>query len=171
MPTQNDTFPLIIRAATRADLPALEWDGVYTHFRRLFQHAFEQTQRGEIGMYLAEVPGKGIVGQVFVQYDSLRPEMADGCTRAYVYSFRVKPAYRNRGIGTRLMQTVETDLKKRGFTRVTLNVARDNPDARRLYERLGYRVVGSDPGHWSYLDHEGHRRFVSEPAWRMEKTL
>jgi len=162
---------ITIRQATRADLPALEWDGAYAHFRRLFERTYEQAERGEAAMYLVEHPLDGIIGQAFVQFNSLRPELADGQTRAYVYSFRVKPAYRGRGIGTRLMHTIETDLRQRGFARVTLNVAKDNLLARRLYERLGYRVVASDPGHWSYIDHEGHRRFVSEPAWRMEKAL
>jgi len=52
-----------------------------------------------------------------------------------------------------------------------LNVSRDNLDARRLYERLGYRVVAGDPGRWSYLDEHGIRHDVNEPAWRMEKKL
>jgi ribosomal protein S18 acetylase RimI-like enzyme len=54
---------------------------------------------------------------------------------------------------------------------VTLNVAKDNPRARALYERLGYRVVDQDPGIWSYIDHNGRRQTMIEPAWRMEKTL
>ena len=160
-----------IRTARRSDLPALEWDGAYTHFRRLFARAYEYVLRGEAAIFLAEHPQDGIVGQVFVQYESNRPELADGNERAYVYSFRVKPAHRGQGIGTRLMETVENDLRARGFRRVTLNVAKDNPRARQLYERLGYRVVGEDPGQWSYEDHNGHRRFVSEPAWRMWKEL
>jgi ribosomal protein S18 acetylase RimI-like enzyme len=103
--------------------------------------------------------------------ESDRKELADGCSRAYFYSFRVRSPYQGVGIGTLLMQTAESDLRNRGYNRITLNVRRDNSDARRLYERFGYIVVADEPGRWSYLDHNGHRRHVHEPSWRMEKDL
>jgi len=31
--------------------------------------------------------------------------------------------------------------------------------------------MGYEPGEWSYIDHEGFRRYVVEPAWRMEKVI
>jgi len=83
----------------------------------------------------------------------------------------VRPEFRGEGIGTTLMETAEEDLRQRGFQLVSLNVARNNQDARRLYERLGYQVVAPEPGIWSYIDHRGRRRQVEEPAWRMEKEL
>jgi ribosomal protein S18 acetylase RimI-like enzyme len=102
---------------------------------------------------------------------SERKELADGKTRAYIYGFRVRPAYRNLGVGSRLLDIAEHDLIERGFHWVVLNVGRENSDARRLYERRGYRVIGGDPGRWSYLDERGIRRDVVEPAWRMQKEL
>jgi ribosomal protein S18 acetylase RimI-like enzyme len=69
------------------------------------------------------------------------------------------------------MNTIESDLKQRGFQQVTLNVSQDNQDARRFYERLRYTVIAFDPGRWSYIDNEGKRRDVHEPAWRMIKDL
>jgi ribosomal protein S18 acetylase RimI-like enzyme len=122
-------------------------------------------------MWVAELPGIGIIGQLFVQLTSARQELADGVERAYIYGFRIKPDFRGFGLGRRMMQVAENDLAQRRFQRATLNVARDNPQARRLYETLGYRVVGMDPGQWSYLDHLGIRREVHEPAWRMEKHI
>jgi ribosomal protein S18 acetylase RimI-like enzyme len=70
-----------------------------------------------------------------------------------------------------MLETAESDLIRRGFERIALNVARDNESARRLYERRGYRVVAPEPGIWSYMDDEGRRQFVNEPAWRMEKQF
>jgi ribosomal protein S18 acetylase RimI-like enzyme len=101
----------------------------------------------------------------------LNTALADGRTRAYIYGFRVRPAYRGVGVGSRLLQTAEADLARRGFRSICLNVARVNQDARRLYERFGYRVVAAESGVWSYLDEQGHRCQVNEPAWRMEKEL
>ena len=69
------------------------------------------------------------------------------------------------------MRTIEEDLRKRGFHQVTLNVGQDNLEAQRFYDRLGYIIVGSDPGRWTYIDDKGKRRDVVEPAWRMIKDL
>jgi len=160
-----------IRQAIRADLPALEWDGELVHYRRLFAQAFEQVQRGQALIWIAEIPLQGLIGQLLVSLKSERPELSDGLERAYVYGFRVKSLYRNQGIGTRMMAVVEADLLERDFSVVTLNVSQQNSGARRLYERLGYRVVGFEPGRWSYINHEGQRVNVHEPAWRMEKNL
>lgn len=161
----------IVRYAHEADLPALEWDGEYAHFRRLYQDVYHSAQRGDALLWIAELPGAGLIGQLFVQLRSARLELADGAHRAYVYGFRIKPEHRRQGLGTYMLALAESDLSRRGFRRVVLNVNRDNPDARRLYERLGYRVVGDEAGRWSYLDQYGVRQEVDEPAWRMEKEI
>jgi len=160
-----------IRTAIREDLPALEWKGELKHFRRLFADAYERVERDEAVIWIAELDGVGLVGQLFLSLRSGRPELSDGVTRGYIYGVRVRPEYRNHGIGTRLMQAAETELIERGFSIATLNVGRDNPSAQRLYERLGYRVVAPESGRWSYEDEQGIRREVHEPAWRMEKIL
>lgn len=160
-----------IRPLLRKDLKALEWDGEFTHFRRLYADSYEKTMLGESQMWVAELPGTGIIGQVFIQLSCNRPDLANGCTHAYLYSFRVQPAFRNLGLGSRIIEVVENDLRSKGFKVLTLNVAKDNPRARKLYERHGFKTTGQEPGVWSYLDHEGKWRHVNEPAWRMEKQL
>ncbi len=173
--SQKNTKPflerVIIRHLEKADLKALEWNGEFIHFRRLYADAYRRMQQGDIIMWVAELPGTGIIGQVFIQLDCGRPELANGIDRAYLYSFRVMPAFRNLGLGTLMMKTVEDDLQRRGFCYLTLNVAKDNPRARKLYERQHYRVTGNEPGIWSYYDHNGVLQHVNEPAWRMEKNL
>jgi ribosomal protein S18 acetylase RimI-like enzyme len=162
---------VIVRQLRKGDLQALEWNGEFTHFRRLYRQSFESANRGRSVLWVIEYPGKGIIGQLFVQLESGRKELADGSQRAYIYAFRVQPAYRNHGIGTSVLLFVEKDLRARGFKSVTLNVNRENAGARRLYEHLGYQVVADEPGIWSYIDHEGRTRHVNEPSWRMEKTF
>jgi len=162
---------LTIRQITRRDLPALEWDGAYTHYRNLFRDAFQRHQKGESILWVAELAGAGLVGQAFVQLVGFRLELADGRERAYIYAIRVRAPYQGLGIGTRLIQTAEEDLIWRGYQYTTLNVNKDNLDAQRLYARLGYRIVAHEPGKWSYVDHRGRRQQVNEPAWRMQKSL
>ena len=160
-----------IRPLVQGDLPALEWDGEYAHYRRLYRDIYRGVRKGTALMWVADLHGVGIIGQVFVHLKSMRRELADGVTRAYVYGFRVRSQYRGFGIGTRLLQTVEDDLAKRRYFWITLNVSRQNEDARRFYERHGYRVVAPEAGNWSYLDEQGRRHEVNEPAWRMEKRI
>ncbi|HWQ84749.1 MAG TPA: GNAT family N-acetyltransferase [Anaerolineales bacterium] len=171
-PVRQDWLSQVtIRHLEAGDLPALEWDGEYTHFRRLFQDAYEYALQGRSILWVADLQGRGVIGQLFIQLFSGRRELADGNNRAYIYGFRIQPPYRRAGLGTRMMNVAEQELIARDFQYVTLNVGHNNPDAKRLYETHGYQVVASEPGRWSYLDHEGIRRDVDEPAWRMEKKL
>lgn len=160
-----------IRLLEKRDLLALEWEGEYIHYRRLYADIFSRYERGDALMWVAELDEVGIIGQLFVSLTSNRPDLSDGRDRAYIYGFRIRPPYRNQGIGTLMMHVVESDLYRRGYRVATLNVAQDNLGALRLYRRLGYRITGYEPGEWSYVDHRGLRQVVVEPAWRMEKRL
>lgn len=162
---------VVIRLAERSDLPALEWNGEFQHFRKVYADAYQRMERGMTLIWVAEWPYGEIAGQLFIQMVCDRPELADGVERAYLYSFRVRPEYRSHGLGSRMMDVVEQDLRDRGFHYVTLNVARDNPRAQHLYIRRGYRVVAPEAGIWSYPDDKGNWRRMEEPAWRMEKLL
>ncbi len=162
---------VVIRQANLGDLPGLEWEGEFAHFRRVYADAYRRAQRGLSLIWIADLPSRGIIGQVFIQLVCDRFELADGHTRAYLYSFRVRPEYRSSGLGTRIMEIVEEDIRQRGMTYITLNVAKDNPRAQKLYERRGYRRVAHEPGLWSYPDENGVWRSMEEPAWRMEKKL
>ncbi len=165
------TEQFVIRHTTQADLLALEWNGTYTHFRRLYQEIYDSSLRGEAILWVLELPEVGVIGQLFVQLISSRKELADGIQRAYIYAFRIQPDYRGHGLGGRLLSAVEYDLHQRGFRIAVLNVSRENETARLFYQRQGYQVVAAEPGQWSYLDNLGRRCWVDEPAWRMEKML
>lgn len=162
---------VVIRHLRSTDLPGLEWGGQYAHFRRLFQDAYDYARQGRSILWVADLQGKGLIGQLFIQLFSSRIELADGQERAYIYGFRIQPPYRRAGLGTRMLSAAENELIALGYQYVTLNVGQNNPDAQRLYENLGYQIVASEPGRWSYLDNEGTRREVDEPAWRMVKKL
>lgn len=162
---------IVIRPLTKNDLPALEWDGQYTHFRNLFLDLYKKIEKDMAKAWVAVSRENRMIGQVFLQMTSERLELANGWDRAYLYSLRVRPEYQNLGIGSKLIRVVEGTLLQMGFTQLTLNVARDNQAAIRLYQRFGFKIVADEPGVWSYPDHHGVWRTVSEPSWRMEKQL
>ena len=78
-----------------------------------------------------------------------------GAFVGYIQSVCVAPGRRSLGLGRRLMAFAEERIF-RETPNVFLNVASFNPEARRLYERLGYEVVGElrdyiVPGHSEIL--------------------
>lgn len=149
----------------------MEWEGEYAHFRRLYKSCYERSKMGITMIWLAELKDKGIIGQCIIQLNCDRPELADGKQRAYLFGLRVRSAYRNCGLGTQIIQAIEDDLVHRGYRALTLNVAKENPNAMRLYNRLGFLIVAFEPGIWSYQDQNDQWHTVKEPAWRMEKRL
>jgi len=162
---------VVIRHVAEEDLPGLEWGGEYTHFRRLFQEAYQSARNGKAVLWIADLAGFGLIGQVFIHLDNQRHNLPDGFTGAYLYAFRVRETYRQKGLGGSLLEVAEADLIQRKYQMISLNVARDNTLARRFYEKRGYRVVAPEAGRWSYIDEHGHRVDVVEPSWRMEKRL
>lgn len=64
-----------------------------------------------------------------------------GAFVGYLQSICVAPAWQNRGVGTRLIAFAE-DRIFRDVPNVFLCVSSFNPNARRLYERLGYEFIG-----------------------------
>lgn len=63
----------------------------------------------------------------------------------YLHIIAVKAACRGMGIGQQLLRFFEETAFAQ-HSKVFLVVADFNPEARRLYERLGYRQVGAIPG-------------------------
>jgi ribosomal protein S18 acetylase RimI-like enzyme len=56
----------------------------------------------------------------------------------YIDTLCVDDRFRGYGIGTILIKEAEKMALQKGYTRVSLNVAQDNPIARKLYQRMGY---------------------------------
>jgi hypothetical protein len=63
---------------------------------------------------------------------------------------------RGRGIGAYLICVAEGRMRGRGVRAAELGVEDDNPRARALYKRLGYREVGSESASWNVEDADGN---------------
>jgi ribosomal protein S18 acetylase RimI-like enzyme len=69
------------------------------------------------------------------------------------------------GIGTRLIAVAEARMRERGVRVAELGVEDDNPRARALYERLGYREVRRKSAAWDQQDAAGNvTRYETELA-------
>lgn len=169
-PALTLTLNIHLRLAEKSDLSKLEWGGQFAHFRNLFRRAFREQLQGRRIMLIADLNDYPI-GHIFIQFRSSNKRIADGSSRGYLYSFRVMEALQGHGIGTRLIHEAEARLLERGFSEVTIAVAKDNDGALRLYERHGYRTFGEDPGRWSYIDQTGFTHQVEEPCWLLKKYI
>jgi ribosomal protein S18 acetylase RimI-like enzyme len=73
----------------------------------------------------------------------------------YIEDVFVLPEWRNRGVGTALLEAAESAAATRGDRGVSLAVSTGNAAARRLYTRLGYVDAGVPV----------HRHATTEPGF------
>lgn len=159
--TQHVTF----RPCRREDLPDLEWFGRFARYRQHFAEQFERQLRGENAMLIAEANGFP-VGRLSVDLAKRRSEAT-----GVLWSFEVLPPMRNLGIGSRLMAMAECMLRERGYRIAEIGAGKDNPGAQRLYERLGYRVVGENYEAWDVTAPDGSVIHESSDEWFLQKVL
>lgn len=94
---------------------------------------------------VAEVGGRAI-GACWVRTTDGYGRL-DATTPAFAISLYRE--FRGRGIGTRMLRLMLEELREAGYLRASLGVAKGNP-ALRLYERMGFRIVGdgADDTEW-----------------------
>lgn len=158
----------IVRDVRATDLPALEWFGSYAHIRRMEEDNFRDVQAGAKLWLVAEV-NRFPVGHLKVNLrveDPLR-----GNPRGYIFALRILEPFQGLGIGTLLIRAAEKALRLRGFRYASIAVAKDNPRARRLYERLDYSIYREEVGRWQYVDLEGRLHRMEESEYLMDKPL
>ncbi|BES64995.1 hypothetical protein SANA_14340 [Gottschalkiaceae bacterium SANA] len=66
----------------------------------------------------------------------------------YIDSIGVSADARGRGVGTKLLEFAEELAHRKGCNTLSLHVMKENPKAKALYERLGYKVVSEDSFRW-----------------------
>jgi len=130
------TLPVLIRPCVEADLPALEWFGLFAGHRALIRGVFEQQQRGEALMLVAEVNGAAS-GQAWGDLSRRATLVAE------LWAVRVMPCLQGCGIGARLVAVTEAMAAEGGFVSMEAAVETGNTLTCGFYERLGYRTTGT----------------------------
>jgi len=118
-----------------------EWEA---YFRRL---ADVRGRNAVTPVFVAAEDGK-LLGTVTLELDERIP--ADGPTlqghpleegEAHVRMLAIVPAARRRGVGRSLMQRCESEARKAGKTRLTLNTSDRMEPAKAMYEALGFILI------------------------------
>lgn len=134
---------LVVRVATRVDHPAL----VRAFGQSLYFADRIGRARHNLGdllvAWLDDVP----VGNVYLWREPLEElELRSEYPGVPLLNhLEVVPAWQHKGIGTALVRACEDASRGYGADVMLLYVGTDNPDARRLYERLGYVDRGRGP--------------------------
>jgi ribosomal protein S18 acetylase RimI-like enzyme len=81
---------------------------------------------------------------VAVALVTLRPNVWHEGRVAILDELYVAPAHRRRGLGSDLLTAVAVETRRRGGDVIEINVDGEDTDARRFYERHGYR--NTEPG-------------------------
>lgn len=97
------------------------------------------------GAVVATVDGE-VVGACWVRTTSVYGHIDD---ETPAFSISLYEPYRGKGIGAAMMRAMLDDLRAAGYRRASLAVQKANP-ALRLYERMGFRIVGDgfDKSEW-----------------------
>jgi GNAT superfamily N-acetyltransferase len=130
-----------VRPARRSDLQPLgDAFGEYRFFAERYAR-----QRKHQGVLFVAWLGGHLVGNVYLWLEEAEEEPIRKHLPgvALLTHLEVRPDRRDKGIGTSIVERLEQHLLELGRDRVALAVRTDNPDATRLYDRLGYRDWGS----------------------------
>ncbi len=90
----------------------------------------------DIGSFYAAAQIPGVIYRGLRTERVIRPPQAN---RGLIYQLGVKPQMRGRGIGEQLVQQLILRAQTLALTHVALDVADNNPRARALYLRLGFK--------------------------------
>lgn len=175
MNAEQSTLPVELHPAEEHALDLLEEQFSPDSRSRYHYRRFAVQQSGE-GLYLIAWHGAEPVGHFLLRWHG----PTDDPTGEYpghtpcLESGATKPAYQRRGVATRMIGEAERIAREKGFTRIGLAVgSTDNPLARRLYERLGYRDWGRGEFtiSWDYEARDGRKGTESEVCIYMVKDL
>ena len=89
----------------------------------------------------------------------------------HLFALEVSESRRNQGVGADIVSWVVNEARRRGRSRVFLEVRTDNP-ARRLYHRLGFRRVGAAfVNAWWMYRVDGTQERIEELSYVMIKRV
>ena len=79
-----------------------------------------------------------LIGELHAMYENEDENFAVRNKRAYLYAFRIRDTYQNKGYGKKLLEAVISILQNDGYTEFTVGVEDDNERAIHIYHSMGF---------------------------------
>ncbi len=100
----------------------------------------EEIATGNRLVFIYKINGE-FVGEGALVIDTGDPDYTVPDKRVYVSRMIVKKEYRNRGIGSEILEFLIRKAKEMGFSEMTIGVDKDNGNALHLYRKYGFTEV------------------------------
>lgn len=172
---QDTNISIKIRPAEKSQLDFLQSE-FSPHTLSRYHHERHAVQEKGEGIYLIAWHNDVPVGHFLLRWNG--PEKDTSGKYPYPTPYLevglTKEAYRRKGVATQLIKEAERLAKEKGFKKIGMAVgSTDNPDARRLYEKLGYEDWGKGEftASWEYIDKKGNKGTESEVCIYLFKNL
>lgn len=132
-----------------------DWDAIWPFFEQIvragetYTYPTDLTYQGGRALWMQQPPGRTVVaveGDTVLGTAEMCPNRGGPGDHMANASFMVDPAHGARGVGRALVEHTIELCRADGYRGITFNaVAETNTHAVRLYERLGFTVVGTVP--------------------------
>lgn len=109
----------------------------YNNVEQMISECTHDIQNGIIDIFVL-YDKDVLVGELRVMYESYDENFAIRGRRAYMFAFRVREDFQNKGYGTYLLKTVLATLKEQGYCEFTVGVEDDNVRAIHMYQALEF---------------------------------
>jgi ribosomal protein S18 acetylase RimI-like enzyme len=148
----------------RDDLPLLGWSGGPAHLATVAR-ALARVESDEVEYLVVRAPSGYPIAKGGIDY-AVRPGTGT------LSQLATAEELRGLGIGAHLVAVAEERMRERGLRAAELAVEDDNPRARALYERLGYREeVRREPAAWYVEDADGNLALYERELAVLHKDL
>ena len=166
-----------IKPAEESQLDVLEHEFSPDSLSKRHYKRYEVQKQGE-GVYLIAWHDHTPVGHFLLRWsgpdDARVMKYIDVTHSAFLEAGATRVAYRRKGVATALIREAERLARAKGCTHICLEVgSTDNPEAKHLYEHLGYIDWGRGEFliSWEYIDTDGNQGTESEVVTYMHKRL
>lgn len=163
-----------IRTCQESDIESLEKIFPSGKNNQWHLERFKSQQKGDSSYLIAFLDGQP-VGHLDLLWKPVGSEIRNKYLNDHpeINALVVIPELRSQGIGSELIRVAEGFVREKGIQKACIGVATNNPRARALYEKIGYKDWGHGITEDSFIwiDDEGKPLHITEEVVYLVKTV